>query len=636
VGATAADRSTRRAGGSRRLAVWLLLAATVAGLAGGVYLWRRSSRPPETAPPSFELPPLSTSPYRNTSPEATYVGIAACAECHADESRSYHQTTHSLALGDLDPAAEPPDTSFTHAPSGRTYKVYREGGKLRHRESARDEQGNEYAVADFPIRYLIGSGHHTRSYLAEVDGFLVESPLTWYVSRHAWDMSPGYDRPNHRGFERAADTSCLFCHVGRMAATEHEYQRVAFLEQPIGCERCHGPGSLHVAVERAVRDGRRPAGDERKQTIVRPDRLSRPLREAVCAQCHLTADTAVMIRGRSMNDFRPGLPLSDFCINYKLDEPDSRMKVVGHVEQLRLSRCYQGSSSLTCTTCHDPHASTRPDRKQARYLRVCASCHAGEGCKLERAERLRRNPANDCIACHMPRVGTDIPHVAFTHHRIGVHADRPAEPTAGPRRLAQLVPLDDVSRLSAIDRDRNLAMAYFGLAQRQTDADAADAYRETARRMLRGVWSRGLHDGEVTSSLAFLERPGDPDRALGLAREALADPSLHPKLRVNCLYMVGEVGLQKRRLDLAVPAVEELTRLRWLSQDWLLLAACREQGGDLPGALHALERSAAIAPFRPDVHEALAAAHARLGDAEAARREHAAAQRLSALARPAR
>jgi hypothetical protein len=173
---------------------------------------------PEGPRPAFDLPPLSASPFLNTSPGAAYVGLRACIACHPGEHRSWHRTSHSRALADLEPQAEPPDTSYHHAVSGQTFTVHRAGGRLYHRAAARDRQGQEYVAEDFPIRYLIGSGHHTRSYLVEVDGFLCESPLTWYVSRQAWGMSPGYDRPNHRGFERPADTACLFCHVGRTAA----------------------------------------------------------------------------------------------------------------------------------------------------------------------------------------------------------------------------------------------------------------------------------------------------------------------------------------------------------------------------------------------------------------------------------
>ncbi len=608
----------------------LALAAVLAVLAvGGIYLWSRPGHRSRRPTPHFDLPPLATSPYLNATAAATYVGLKACAECHADQYRTYRLTAHSLALADLDPKAEPPDGRFTHAASGRSYAIYRQGHELHHRESVRDPDGQEYATADYPIRYLVGSGRHTRSYLIEVDGFLGESPLTWYTARHTWGMSPGYDRRNHRGFERAADSSCLFCHVGRMTEPDENYQRLTIVEQPIGCERCHGPGSLHVAQERALRDGTAPAGSERTPTIVHPRQLPRSLGEAICAQCHLNGDSMVTLRGRSLNDFRPGLPLSDFCINYRLDEPNSRMKVVGHVEQLHLSRCYQASEKLTCVTCHDPHANTPPDRQRAHHIAVCKKCHADESCRLDHAERLRRNRAGDCVACHMPQVETEIPHIAFTHHRIGIHgADAKAHPAATPARLAELVPTDDVSHLSAIDRERNLALAYFGLYQRQTDPDAADAYRARAQQLLQGVYARGLPDGEVAAALARLWREDDPATAMRMAEEALHQDKLLPKTRVNCLFLLGEVGLRTRRIEAARQALEQLVTQRRLSQDWLLLAECRQQAGDLGEALHDLQQAAAIAPFRPEIHNALAQVHGRMGQGTLAQRERAIAASL--------
>jgi predicted CXXCH cytochrome family protein len=622
---------------TKRSVVGLTLAAVVVlAVVGGVYWGWRSTGSLDKPKPHFDLPPLSASPFANTSPAATYVGIAGCGKCHEAEYRSWRQTAHSQALGDLDPAAEPPDASFVHAASGRTYTIYRQGGRMRHREAVRDDAGKEYATADFPIRYLVGSGRHTRSYLVELDGFLAESPLTWYTSQQTWGMSPGYDRPNHRGFERAADGTCLFCHVGRVTEPDRAYQRLTFAEQPIGCERCHGPGSLHIAQQRALAGAKADEAGE-QPTIVDPRQLTRSLREALCAQCHLSVNVAVNVRGRNFTDFRPGLPLSDFCVNYRLDEPGAQMKVVGHVDQLHLSRCYQGSEKLTCTTCHDPHAVSRPEQKHEQYPQVCRNCHADRGCRLERQERLRRNPADDCIACHMPRVGTDIPHIAFTHHRIGIHApEAPQASTRQPHRFPGLVPFDDVSHFSEIDQERNLGLAYFGLSQRQADPDAVEAYRQRARRLLDNVRSRGLPDGEVAAALALLYRDQAPEAALGLAREALAADKLAPKSRISCLCLTADVGMQSNRLDVARPALEQLTAERRQWEDWLLLGRCRLLAGDLAGALHAFEQAAAIAPFRPDVRNAIAQVHERLGDNMAAQQQRSLAARLASQAGPNR
>src|SRR5262249_43627539 len=152
--------------------------------------------------------------------------------------------------------------------------------------------------------------------------FLVESPLTWYASRQAWGMSPGYDDPQQAGFQRGVTEGCLFCHAGQARAVGQSWHRIEVQEAAIGCERCHGPGSLHVE-RHAGRPGR-PGGGADYPTVT-PPRLSRELAESVCQQCHLRPTAVVPVRGRKLADFRPGLPLQDFVEAYQLDRPDRPM-----------------------------------------------------------------------------------------------------------------------------------------------------------------------------------------------------------------------------------------------------------------------------------------------------------------------
>src|SRR5262249_33498948 len=147
----------------------------------------------------------------------------------------------------------------------------------------------------------------------------------------------------------------------------------------------HGPGSLHVAARRSQSYS---FGDV-DRTIVHPHRLPRELQEAICAQCHLDSAAEAEVRGRTLRDFRPGLPLRDFQIVYGLATPDKSMKVVGHVEQLHLSRCYQASRTLTCATCHDPHAGPSPSERMEYFREKCLACHSTEACRLPRPQRLK-------------------------------------------------------------------------------------------------------------------------------------------------------------------------------------------------------------------------------------------------------
>ena len=567
----------------------------------------------------------------DAEPQPEYVGLNACADCHADEFRSYQQTAHSQALAELDPEKEPADAQFDHLLSGCSYRVYRADGAFRQRQWLTANEDAEL-IQDFPVKYLIGSGRHTRSYLIEDDGFLIESPITWYESRQAWGMSPGYDRKDHLGFERAADLGCVACHVGRAENVGGALNRIAIHEQAIGCESCHGPGSLHVAARRAAK-GATAKSDAAttRETIVHPGRLSRQHSESICAQCHLRSDATVFVRDRGVADFRPGHLLSEYRIDYRLSGAAARMKVVGHVEQMQLSRCYQQSDTLTCTTCHNPHTVARPEEAAAEYRKKCLECHAPAACGLAVDERTKTEPGDHCAACHMPQSPTDIPHIAFTHHRIGIHRAAP-EPAADQSEqdeqgFGELAPLSDVSHLPEIERDRCLGLAYLEFAGRQK-GPAELHYRRRAVQLLESVRSRGVRNAYVDSGLARAYWTESPQRAVELALAALQDDPLPPSERVNALSVLGIVGYNAKHWQPASQALEQLVRLRRHPVDWMLLGLCQAALGDDHSAAKSLRRAAEINPYQRDVHEQLVALYQRQLQTELAERHRQLAKLL--------
>src|SRR5262245_60382951 len=120
---------------SRPAARWLIVTAVVflvaVGLGWWFYLKPQRGQPDDGLP---GVPPLSSSPYLNTGPDATYVGSAACIRCHDAEHKSYLRTGMGRSTAEVDPANEPGDAVVDHALSGRRYKVERRGGQLWHRE----------------------------------------------------------------------------------------------------------------------------------------------------------------------------------------------------------------------------------------------------------------------------------------------------------------------------------------------------------------------------------------------------------------------------------------------------------------------------------------------------------------------
>lgn len=595
---------------------WLLgigvLAAIVAAVVAFRYGHGKTDPPPEADP--FALTPLPASPYLNTGSAAHYVGSATCQKCHEEAADSFRRTGMGHSMAEVDAAGQPPDATFDHPASKRRYQVVRKDGRLWHREFLLTGGAKEVLLAEHPLKYVVGSGRNARTYLVEVDGFLVESPLTWFASRKAWAMSPGYDFPQQLGFQRPVNENCLVCHAGRVEVLGGSLDRIRVVEPAVGCERCHGPGSLHV--ERHSGNLAASGKETTDYTIVNPAHLSRELAEAVCQQCHLRPTSLVLARGRKLSDFRPGLPLQDFQQPYVPGGTDPSMTVTGHVEQMHLSRCYQKSGTMTCTTCHAPHGEPGPANRVAFYRAACLSCHKPESCPVDPAKRAREAPGDDCAHCHMPQSPTDIPHLAFTHHRVGVPG---RSPVAGAGSGAdELVPFLDLSRFSEVDRQRSLGLAYQEAGDREKDFPRKARYHTRALELMSAARGAGLHDGWLDAGLARLRSDTRLGDVLPYAESALDDPTLAGQDRCNALFMVAEARSEQRRYEEAVAALRELTGLRRNAGDWLLLSDSERALGHTGAAETALEKAVEINPRLWKVHEHLAERYRQLGDAERA------------------
>ncbi len=348
-----------------------------------------------------------------------YVGDGVCARCHSEIARTYrrHPMGRSLTpiAGAPSPVTDGPGDRAQFEADGLLYSIEREGDRVIHQETRRDSSGGAVTQIQAEVQYVIGSGRQAFSYLIEHDGFLYESPITWYAKDKRWGLSPGYAARTSR-FDRPILSECLFCHSNRaerVAGTINKYRTPVFAAgHAIGCERCHGPGELHV---------RRPTViDGRDVTIVNPADLAPSLRDAVCEQCHLIGPRRIARLGTTSEDFRPGLPFYRFWSVFVASSRSAQNKFASQAEQMHDSRCYLASSGqLGCISCHDPHVMPEPGEKTAYFRDRCLDCHAEKGCRLPASERALRSGGDDCIGCHMPRSSSsNNTHVATTNHRI--------------------------------------------------------------------------------------------------------------------------------------------------------------------------------------------------------------------------
>lgn len=609
----------------------LLKAVSIAvalGIVGGllIALRARLAEPPSPQAPadvegttparlSSADPP---SPFLNTRPDARYVGSQACVECHQEAHAGFQHTGMARSMATVDLSREPPDGTFEHPPSQRRYQVQRRDGQMWHRELRMTEGSEDVLLQEFPVKLVTGSGRHSLTYVAETDGFLVESPITWYASRQAWGMSPGYDRPDHSGFQREVGETCLVCHAGQVETIDRSLHRLRVLEESIGCERCHGPGSLHVA-RHAQGTSDKPHGEAGPDfTIVNPAHLSRDLAEAVCQQCHLRTSATVLRAGKRAADFRPGLPLTSIRHDYTLEGADRSMTVVGHVEQMQRSACYQNSNTFTCVTCHDPHREPAPPERSAHYRAVCLTCHEAAHCTVDAQRRQRESADNNCVQCHMPTSATDIPHLAFTHHRVGIHAAAAsADPTsASPGRLVPFLAFS----VDELEQQRSLGLANLELALHEKNPAFRRAYQRHAWKILKPVCDSGQGDGVAWSSLATLSFELEMEGYGAQAEHALTYPDLEGMPLANAMFLKADAEFSAGRYKAAVATLEPLSRLRRHSLQWLLRAECEKKLGNPPGVEQALLQAATIDPGLSHVQTQLAQIYRQQGDLERARR----------------
>jgi predicted CXXCH cytochrome family protein len=479
-------------------------------------------------PPGADVPPdprlAYAGPFENVHPSVGFVGDARCAECHVDIVQSYarHPMGRSTApIREL--AGKQPYDAAHHNPfdaHGVRLWVQREGDRVWHRH-AQVEDGQPLWEVRQEVHYAVGSGTRGYSYLTEIDGYLYQTPITWYSQKGIWDISPGFEDLPIPG--RPIVPGCLQCHANRFELApgyQRRYRPGVFDGYSIGCERCHGPGQKHADSREA---GRWPEG-EVDTTIVNPARLPWPLRENVCEQCHLGGEARVPRRGRGWLDYRPGLPLEDFlAIFVKNPALPGAHKAVGHVEQMRKSKCFTrsaGKNKLGCVSCHDPHQKVEPAQAAAHYRARCLACHQEKGCRLVLAERWRKSPGDNCAACHMPRAATaDIAHTALTDHGIirPGRADVPAGAGIAPGEPPIVLFHRDRVEEGDPERRRDLGVALVTLLNRnEVPPLYRDAMAYQAASLLGPALGRGPTD--PTGWLAYgeallLQGRGDDARA---------------------------------------------------------------------------------------------------------------------------
>ena len=389
--------------------------------------------------------------YKNLNDSAKYVGMNTCRLCHQDVYNSFIKTgmgksfdvaTKEKSAGDyIHPIIQDKIGDFY-------YKAYWKTDSLRFLEYRLQGKDTVHKRLE-TVNYIIGSGQHTNSHIQSVNGYLTQMPMTFYTQKQTWDLPPGFENGHNSRFMRKIGLECMSCHNSYpefVLGSENKYTKV---ETGIGCERCHGPGSIHVA-ERSTGE-KIDTSKYIDYSIVNPSKLSIEKQFDICQRCHLQGNT-ILKEGKSFYDFKPGMKLSDYMAVFlpKYKNADDEFIMASHADRLKQSACFIQSlkkaslnnsntqtlkpykNALTCITCHNPHVSVRETNKEV-FNDACRNCHYEETQEIKKTGKIKETNINlicraiknselktkNCVSCHMPSSGSiDIPHVTVHDHYI--------------------------------------------------------------------------------------------------------------------------------------------------------------------------------------------------------------------------
>jgi len=340
---------------------------------------------------------------------AEFVGTAACAGCHEDQAALWQGSQHDRAmqvasnasvLGDFN------DAEFAYGDS--VTRFTRRGDEFIVTTDGPDGAPTEYAVrwtfgVDPLQQYLVetGQGHVQALSVAWDSRPAAAGGQRWF---HLYpDETIDFRDPLHwTGVYQRWNTMCADCHSTHVqkrydvAGDSFDTHSAAI---NVGCEACHGPGSLHAGspVDFPLTLGAAPhdwtfiAGNP---IAVRTGAVAATSEIDVCAQCHSrrTQLTDAHLPGEPFLDaYQPAL--LDVGLYHADGQIDGEVYVYGSFAQSAMA-----AAGVTCSDCHEPHSATL----RADGNAVCARCHLSS--VFDQPSHHHHEAGSDaarCTSCHM-------------------------------------------------------------------------------------------------------------------------------------------------------------------------------------------------------------------------------------------
>ncbi len=283
--------------------------------------------------------------------EKKYVGSEACAECHEETYSKWKRSLHARMMQDV---KENPDAIL---------------GDM--------SQSLPFSKED--ILYTLGN-HWTQRYITEIDDEYYVLPRMWSIQSREWLPYSIFSWK-----KKPWRVYCAGCH-----STGYDYKTGTFVETSIGCEACHGPGSLHVE------------SSSEPDLIVNPSKLSKERALMVCESCH--------VRGRDNSNeeycfplnYLPGDDLSETLTPLDMNEGEKVSRALHRIYDEWKEKISQpdGTSCELCQNFRAPNKKAENKRDgPSESMLICHTCHA----MAKKVDDHSHHPTEvECTDCHIP------------------------------------------------------------------------------------------------------------------------------------------------------------------------------------------------------------------------------------------
>jgi tetratricopeptide (TPR) repeat protein len=483
--------------------------------------------------------------------DPAYAGAAACGNCHVDQQRKWASSRHSKMVQPASASSVKGDFSRAKVTlRGAEYMLRERGGAFYITESYLTGKPQEHRVD-----YTLGN-RRIQHYLTTLpSGRVIVLPPSWDILRKDWFHSFDIGDPDETSDVEVQvwNKNCYSCHVSREEKNfdpERNAYQTAWQDFGTNCERCHGPGSRHVANYSAAKPPTRPARD-----IVMQTRLDAARNTMVCAQCHSFRDIYVEGFSAGADYYDHFLPILEFSQPVDHDPAywaDGRTRRFSNdAFGLWQSECYL-KGKATCVDCHvTPHEveiernpQLRPDANA-----LCTRCHPAIGKALSaHTHHAPTSTGSSCVECHMPRTVLSIK-AEIRDHSMSIPV---------PENTARHG-IPNACNLCHRDRDAAWALA------RMNEWYKPDSRRKLMRRADAFAAARARDPEAVPKLLEILDMPSEGalvrGNAIGYLTAFPTDPRVFPALERALADSEPLVrALAALRINATSAAVKPLTR----------------------------------------------------------------------------